>query len=50
MCIRDSLNTILRYSFYFTNLDSAAAFSAPDIVTPERGVTTAVELSAAFQN
>lgn len=50
LLVNPPLDTILRYSFYFTNLDSAAALSAPDIVTPKRGATTAVELSAAFQN
>jgi hypothetical protein len=40
----------LRYSFYFTNLDSVAVIPTPTVVTPSRGETSVVELSAAFEN
>jgi hypothetical protein len=43
-------NNILRYSFYFTNLDSAVTLPIPTIVAPDRDGSTVVELSAAFPN
>jgi len=50
LLVNPPITSILRYSFYFTNLDSAVTLSAPTIVTPSRDTISAVELSAAFEN
>lgn len=43
-------NTILRYQFYFTNLNSAPVLPTPTITAPNRSASSVVELSAAFKN
>ena len=48
--VNPSVSTTLRYSFYFTNLDSAPVLPTPAIVTPKRNGSSVVELSAAFTN
>lgn len=50
LLVNPAVNNILRYTFYFTNLDSAATLSPPIIKTPSRDGATVLELSAAFQN
>lgn len=50
LLVNPPVDNTLRYSFYFTNLDSAVALPAPTVITPNRDGTSVVELSAAFAN
>lgn len=50
LLINPPVNNTLRYSFYFTNLDSAVILPTPTVNTPNRDGTSVVELSAAFEN
>lgn len=50
LLVNPPVDNTLRYSFYFTNLDSAVALPTPTVITPNRDGTSVVELSAAFEN